>query len=132
MRKSTVLSLFLLLGVMVGCSEEIVEFNDKDIDFKVVHPDSNAIKITNGTEFDLVHLTLKVSYPELTEKNTYETREEFTISSGQTKELPIMLDLQKGIEFDDLEIDLNGNVLEGKEKIPFQMGGTLGTLDRNS
>ncbi|MFD2042740.1 hypothetical protein ACFSTA_00290 [Ornithinibacillus salinisoli] len=134
-KKCTVLiSFIIMLGVIVGCSAKAESFDDENIIFKLAdtEPTAKAIEITNKTGFDLVNLTLKISYPvnknNKTETETIKSIEEFKIVSGETKEISIQLAPNEGIEATDLEVDLQGNVVKRNEKVPFKIGGALSAL----
>ncbi|ENH96920.1 hypothetical protein J416_08417 [Gracilibacillus halophilus YIM-C55.5] len=137
MKKYAVLmGIIFSLGVMVGCSEEKEAFNDENIIFIV---ESDTIELTNQSGFDLDNLSLKISYPLNDEKlkNSNAEREvlkfieETKIKSNDTKEISIPHNLKEGIEVVDLEIDFKGNVIEGNEKVPFNIGGSLSALVSN-
>ncbi|MUK87828.1 hypothetical protein GMD78_05365 [Ornithinibacillus sp. L9] len=124
----------ILLGVIIGCSEEKEAFDDENINIEVK---SNTIEIKNESGFDLDNLSLKISYPYDAEKsnNTSAEREtvkfveDFNIRSDKTREISMPLKLKEdGIETINLEIDLKGNVVEGNEKVPFNIGGSLSGL----
>nr|WP_289038985.1 hypothetical protein [uncultured Allobacillus sp.] len=143
MKKFTVLiCMIIFMGLIVGCSANTESFDDKDIIFEVSNTKSNDdiqfnnIKIINKSGFNLDNLSLKISYPldalkstnGIGEKQTFEFMEEFKIKSNETKEFPIPLAFKKDIETSDLEIDFEGEVVEGNKKVPFEIGGSLSVL----
>lgn len=117
-------------------------FDDENIIIELVDAQpnnelqSNTIKITNETGFDLANLSLKISYT-LSEENSdnsnnkiksFEFMEDFNIKSGEAKEFSIPRAFEEGIAAIDLEIDLKGNVVERNEEIPFEIAGSLRAL----
>lgn len=145
MKKFTALFWMLIfLGVMVGCSEKTEAFDDESIIFEINtnsndELQSNTIKITNETGYDLENLSLKISSPldvlnsnnSIAERETFDFMEEFKIKSTETKDFSIPLVLKEGIEAADLEIDFDGSVVEENEKVPFKIGGSLSALVAN-
>ncbi|MGP4107766.1 hypothetical protein [Virgibacillus sp. L01] len=137
MKKCAVLiGIIIFLGMMIGCSENNEAFNDENIIFEV---ESNTIELTNQSGFDLDNLSLKISYllDEEKSNNSNAKREvvkfieETKIKSNETKEISIPHNLKEGIEVVDLEIDFKGNVIEGNEKVPFNIVGSLSALVSN-
>lgn len=131
------------LALVVACSDKIQAFDDDNIIFEVTDSrssiETNTVEITNETGFDLENLTLKINYPLDTEDRSNSNNEReivveymgnFKIKSSETKEFLIPDDLKEDFEPIDLEIDFEGNVVEGNKKVPFEMGGGLGALVR--
>lgn len=143
MKKYTVLfCIIIFLSLMVSCTENKEVFDDEKIIFELVNAQSNnelqsnTIKITNETGFDLANLSMRISHP-LSEENSdnsnneiesFEFMEDFNIKSGEAKEFSIPLTLKEGIEAIDLEMDLEGNVVARNEQIPFEIAGSLRAL----
>ncbi|HSH24504.1 MAG TPA: hypothetical protein VLA13_03085, partial [Massilibacterium sp.] len=108
MKKFTALFWMLIfLGVMVGCSEKTEAFDDESIIFEINtnsndELQSNTIKITNETGYDLENLSLKISSPldvlnsnnSIAERETFDFMEEFKIKSTETKDFSIPLVLK--------------------------------------
>ncbi|GAB3808923.1 hypothetical protein [Virgibacillus kimchii] len=130
---------------MVGCSEKTEAFDDENIIFEVNtnsndELQSNTIKITNETGYDLENLSLKISYPldvinsnnSNAERETFKFMEDLKIKSTETKEFSIPFVLKEGIEAGDLEIDFDGSVVEENEKVPFKIAGSLSALVEHS
>ena len=128
----------MMLGIVVGCTENVKSFDDKNLLFKVVDSQtnnelkSNIIEITNETGFDLDNLSLKISYPlhtsnDKSERKIVESIKKFRIKSNESKEISISIPIET--DTTSLEIDVKGDVMIDKDKeMPFEIGGTLKTL----
>ncbi|MCS7463035.1 hypothetical protein N0M98_23180 [Paenibacillus doosanensis] len=140
------LSVFVLLIALSGCSTDSGSFNDKDIRFKLVDKQLNSdsrsysIEIKNSSKFQLTHLHLNLSYPI---KQISGAKNNPFVVEGKTEKRPVHLNSDETANFTifapikevfansntiDIEhpdIELQGFVKAGKQEIPFQIAGEL-------
>lgn len=146
---------YLLILNLIGCSAKEKHFKDGNIIFNVTNIEADSghmfytIEISNKTGFDLTHLTFNLSYP-IKEENGSKSNPFVVEAKTESGIRPVNLSSEekllfyisapikdvfgdsKLLDFENPNVQLKGYYIkEGKEEIPFYMGGGLRVFDQD-
>ncbi|PKR76767.1 hypothetical protein CEY16_13180 [Halalkalibacillus sediminis] len=137
-------SLALSFILLSGCSStSTAQFDDENIIMDVVDTQvddlgiSKTIRVMNKTGFELDDLTLGLGYVEVKSENNsnnymedldLQNFEDISLNKGENIEISFYHSFdghKKSINVDNPQIEFKGNVIDGSEKKPFNMVGSL-------